>query len=129
MDEIFKVSKNIVRAKALREMAEDRLLDIKKEEKTYKIVEQYYEVMKELMTAIMYSDGFKTLSHKVLIGYFKDNYSKFFSSFEFDLMDETRRLRNDIMYYGKNVDNSFLVNKEAQLKIIIKKLFGVFDKH
>ena len=129
MDEIFKVSKNIVRAKALREMAEDRLLDIKKEEKTYKIVEQYYEVMKELMTAIMYSDGFKTLSHKVLIGYFKDNYSKLFSSFEFDLMDETRRLRNDIMYYGKNVDNSFLVNKEAQLKIIIKKLFGVFDKH
>jgi len=68
-EEIFTISKNLIRAKALKEMAEERLEDIKREEKVYKIVEQYYEVIKELITALMYCDGFKTLSHKMLIFY------------------------------------------------------------
>lgn len=72
-EEIFKISKNIVRAKALKELAQERFDDIKKETKPYKIIEQYYEVIKELITAIMYLNGFKTLSHKALIFYLEKN--------------------------------------------------------
>lgn len=129
MDEsIFRISKSIPRAKSLKYMAEDRLNDIKHEKKPYKIVEQYYEVIKELITASMYADGLKTLSHKSLISYLEGNYSKLFEKYEFIFIDETRKLRNDILYYGKQVDASFLVNNEEKLKIIIKKLIKIVNE-
>ena len=127
-EEIFRISKNTVRAKSLKEMAEERLADIKHEKKPYKIVEQYYEIIKELITAIMYSDGFKTLSHKALVLYLGSNYDKFFSKDEFILIDEIRRLRNDILYYGKKVDSAFLINKEEQLENIIKQLLKIVNE-
>ena len=127
-EEIFRMSKSAARAKSLKYMAEDRLADIKHEKKPYKIVEQYYEVIKELITALMYSDGYKTLSHKSLILYLEKNYAANFGKDEFILMDDTRKLRNDILYYGKQVDRSFLINHEEKLKIIISKLFNILNK-
>ena len=127
-EEIFKISKNIVRANALRELAQERFDDIKKETKPYKIIEQYYEVIKELITSIMYLDGFKTLSHKALIYYLEENYGKYFSKDQFILMDEARRLRNDIGYYGKKVDSVFLANNEKKMKEIISKLVKLLDE-
>jgi len=126
-EKIFKISKTIARAKALKEMAAERLIDIKIENKVYKIIEQYYEIIKELITAIMYTDGFKTLSHKSLITYLKDNYNGF-STEEIILIDEIRRLRNDIVYYGRKIDKFFLLNKENNIKKIIKELFGILNK-
>ena len=129
MDEaIFRISKSIPRAKSLRDMAADRLADIKSEKKPYKIVEQYYEIIKELATALMYADGFKTLSHKSLFSYLEINYSKSFGKDEIVLMDETRKLRNDILDYGKQVDSAFLVNHEEKLKSIIKKLLKLVEE-
>lgn len=127
-EEIFKISENIVRAKALKELAQERFDDIKEETKTYKIIEQYYEVMKELITAIMYVDGFKTLSHKALIFYLEKNYSRYFSKDQFILIDNARRLRNNIGYYGKKVDSVFLTNNEKRIKEIINSLIKLFDK-
>lgn len=127
-EEIFRISKNAVRAKALKEMAVERLADIKKEEKAYKIIEQYYEIIKELITALMYLEGFKTLSHKALISYLDKNYGRFFGRDEFILIDELRRLRNDILYYGAKVDIAFLQNKEAKIKRIINKLIAIVNK-
>ena len=125
-EEIFKISQNKVRAKALKLMAEDRLSDIKKETKTYKIVEQYYEVIKELITAIMYSSGFKTLSHKSLIYFLQKNYRDFTKE-EIILIDELRKLRNNILYYGQRIDKSFLINKGALIKTIIDKLIKLIN--
>ena len=127
-EEIFRMSKSAARAKSLKYMAEDRLTDIKHEKKPYKIVEQYYEVIKELITALMYSDGYKTLSHKSLILYLEKNYAANFGKDEFILMDDMRKLRNDILYYGKQVDRSFLINHEGKLKIIISKLINTVNK-
>ena len=127
-EEIFRISKSIPRAKSLRDMAADRLADIKSEKKPYKIVEQYYEVIKELATALMYADGFKTLSHKSLFSYLELNYSKSFGKDEIVLMDDTRKLRNDILYYGKQVDSSFLFNHEEKIKSIIKKLLKLVEE-
>ena len=125
-EEIFGISKNPVRAIALLKMAKDRLEDISKETKTYKIVEQYYEVIKELITALMYSDGFKTLSHKSLIYYLQQNYKELTKE-EIILADELRKLRNNIVYYGQTVDNSFLINKEKLIIQIINKLIKLMN--
>jgi D-arabinose 1-dehydrogenase-like Zn-dependent alcohol dehydrogenase len=122
MDEIFKISKSPARAEALREMALERLADLKKEEKTYKIIEQYYEIIKELATAVMYLDGLKTLSHRALISYLEINHRNSFEKDEFFLMDELRKLRNNIVYYGERVEKTFLLNKESKIKTIIEKL-------
>jgi len=126
-EEIFKISRNPLRVKALREMAEERFKDIKNEKKVYKIVEQYYEIIKELITSLMYAEGFKTLSHKALIYYLENNYKEF-NKEEIFLTDDLRKLRNNIGSYGQKVGGEFLINKEKQIKVIIKKLIRVADK-
>lgn len=123
-DNIFKISKNKIRARALLEMAKERLGDINKETKTYKIIEGYYEVIKELITVIMYIDGFKTLSHKSLVEYLFSNYKQLDRQ-EFILTDELRILRNNIMYYGQKVDPIFLKNRETKIRKIINKLLKI----
>ena len=99
MDEaIFRIEKSVNRADSLKKMSEERLEDIKSETKTYKIIEEYYEIIKELITALMYADGFKTLSHKSLIYYLEKNYKEFDKG-EIILIDGLRKLRNNITYY------------------------------
>lgn len=125
-DEIFKITKSLTRAKSLVEMSKERLDDIKKESKTYKIIEEYYEIIKELITALMYLNGLKTLSHQMLIVYLKENHEEF-EEFEILLIDELRRLRNSIVYYGQKVEKDFLINKEKEIVTIIKKLFSIAE--
>ena len=125
-DEIFTISKNNIRTHSLRDMAQERLEDLNKISKTYKIIEEYYEIIKELIIAIMYSDGYKTLSHKMLIIYLERNYNEFHKS-EIYLLDEIRKLRNNIVYYGLKVEKDFLINHEKEIKSIIKKLFAIIN--
>ena len=126
-DEIFKISVNLIRAKSLVEMALERFGDIKGEKKPYKIIEEYYEIIKELITALMYSEGLKTLSHKALIRYLDENYKEFDRG-EIILTDELRKLRNDITYYGKRVSEEFLINNEEKIRNVIKKLTEIAEK-
>ncbi|MBI3190223.1 hypothetical protein HYZ41_00815 [archaeon] len=111
MDEVFKISSDRERAKDLLIMSKERLDIIKiiPEEKTYKIIEEYYEIIKELLTAIMYVDGYKTLSHVALIEYFSANY-KDLENNDIKLIDDMRKYRNSIVYYGKKISHEFLVN-------------------
>jgi len=125
-EEIFRITKNITRTKSLIEMAKERFQDINKESKTYKIVEEYYEVIKELITALMYLDGFKTLSHKMLIVYLEKNYNEF-NKAETILIDELRKLRNNIVYYGQKIEKDFLINNEENITFIILKLFKIIN--
>jgi len=126
-NEIFNTSVNPIRAISLKEMALERFEDIKTERKPYKIIEEYYEIIKELITSLMYSEGLKTLSHKALIYYLEQNYGEFTKQ-EILLADELRKLRNDITYYGKRVTQEFLINKESQIKEIINKLIKTTNK-
>lgn len=127
-DEIFRISVNLIRARSLIEMALERFDDIKNEKKPYKIIEEYYEIIKELITALMYSVGLRTLSHKALIRYLEENYEKEFTKGEIILADELRKLRNDITYYGKRVSEEFLINNEEKIKKIIKKLIEIAER-
>ena len=40
------------------------------------ILSDYYEIIKELSTALLLLDGYKTLSHKDLIDYVNTNYKE-----------------------------------------------------
>ncbi len=127
-EEIFSVRKNPARAKSLIDMARERLTDINKEQKPYRIVEDYYEIIKELITALMYLDGFKTLSHKMLVLYLKENYNQF-SRHEIIIIDELRKMRNNIVYYGQKIGKEFLINNEKMIESIINKLFRIAESN
>ena len=127
-EEIFKISKDKERAEDLFEMAKERLkiLELIPKDKTYKIIEEYYEIIKELLTAIMYLDGYKTLSHIKLIEHFSSNYKELDEG-EIKLIDTLRKFRIGIVYYGRKISKDFLVNRGGEIKKIVKTLLKVVE--
>lgn len=129
MDEVFRISRDRERAKDLFDMAKDRLELIKllPKDRIYKIIEEYYEIIKELLTATMYLDGYKTLSHIKLIEYFSTNYEEL-NQTEIHLIDSLRKFRIGIMYYGKRISEDFLINNKDDIKSIINILTKFVEK-
>ncbi|OYT38256.1 hypothetical protein B6U82_00305 [Candidatus Pacearchaeota archaeon ex4484_31] len=128
-DEIFRISKDKERAKDLFEMAKERLelLKLIPKDKAYKIIEEYYEVIKELLTAVMYIDGYKTLSHIKLIEYFSSNYKELDEN-QIKLIDTLRKFRIGIVYYGRKISQEFLINNEDEIKSIISILMKIIRR-
>jgi len=91
------------------------------------MVADYYEIIKELITALMFTDGYKTLSHKDLIEYLSENYKEF-NGKEISLLDDLRVLRNRISYDGFNIDKTYLDRNEENFKKIITKLSVIIHK-
>jgi len=129
VDEIFRISKDKERAEDLYEMAKDRieLLNLIPKDKSYKMVEEYYEIIKELLTALMYLDGYKTLSHVKLIEYFSNNYEELEEK-QIKLIDTLRKFRNGIVYYGRKISREFLINNEDEIKNIVSILFRLTER-
>lgn len=128
-EEIFKISKDPERAKDLFVMAKERmeLVKVYPRNLSYKLIEEYYEVLKELMTALMYLDGWKTLSHMKLIEYTTQHVSGL-NEKEIELLNTLRKFRNGIMYYGRRISEDFLINNEEDVHKVAKKLFDCVSK-
>jgi len=129
MKDIFKITKDKEKAEALFVMAKERLeiIALFSDKFPYKLVEEYYEIIKELFTSVMYLDGYKTLSHKKLLEYFTKNYDELQEN-ELRLIDNLRKFRNDIVYYGKKISRNFLINNQKEIKKIIDKLIKIVNK-
>ena len=127
-EKIFNISPDKERAKSLLEMSRERieLINLIPKDKVFKIIEDYYEIIKELLTAIMYSDGKKTLSHVALIDYFKKNYSELDDK-QIQITDNLRKSRHGVVYYGRKITEGFLINNEQEIKDIIKILTKKLD--
>lgn len=128
-EEIFRISRDVDRARALFEMAKERLelLKLIPKDKAYKIIEEYYEIIKELLTAVMYLDGYKTLSHIKLLEYFSSHYKQL-DTRELKLVDTLRKFRIGIAYYGRKISQDFLINNEEEIIKIIRTLLSVVEK-
>jgi len=128
-DEIFRITKDNERAKDLFVRAKDRfnIMRVLPRDKPYKFIEEYYEVIKELLTALMYIEGYKTLSHKKLIEYFSENYRDLDIQ-QIKIIDTLRKFRNESMYYGKIISEIFLTNNEDEIKHIIQILIVLTEK-
>ncbi|MFC1691549.1 hypothetical protein ACFL0W_05205 [Nanoarchaeota archaeon] len=124
MDEVSVKSPDQERASALLKMAllrEKSFTLLSDKEFTSLVVEGYYEIIKELITALMSVKGFKTLSHSLLIGFLAKFYPEF-SMAELHLIDQLRVMRNDIGYRGKAVNPDFLERNKANIDKILPKL-------
>src|SRR3989344_5297695 len=123
-NEINKVVKDKEKAMSLLkliELREKNIKNLEKEEFATLIVEGYYEIIKELITAIMSVDGYKTLSHELLVGYIAKFYKEF-SMFEINTMDQLRKTRNDIAYRGIIINMDYLERNEKPILKIIRAL-------
>lgn len=123
--DLIKIRKDRERAKSLLQLTILRInklsqYDIEKESSL--LAESYYEICKELITALLFLDGYKTLSHKDLLEYLKLHYTKHFTESELAVLDDLRKRRNRIVYYGVFVDSSYVKRNKTIFEGTINKL-------
>lgn len=126
---IRKVEIDEERIKSIVEKAVQRLNLAKEielsEESVSFIIENYYEVIKELLVAYLLKNGLRSKNHQCLISYFyrqNPNYE-----FEANLISQMSFYRNRLCYYGEGIPMGFYEkNKKNIFEIIklVKKLLG-----
>ncbi|MEX0920166.1 MAG: hypothetical protein WDZ69_01120 [Candidatus Pacearchaeota archaeon] len=128
--DVFKISKDLARARDLLEMADERLRLVIKSiprDITYRILEEYYEISIQIMTALMYLRGYKTLSHISLIKFLSKDYG--LNESDLEILDRMRRFRHGTVYYGRKESGNFYINHEEKIKKIVNKLFKIAKKN
>ena len=83
-------------------------------------VEAYYDIIKELLFAHLYKNGYNCTNHLCLIAYLKEKIKDF--DFETQKIDELRKVRNEINYRGLIIKKDYLERNELEFKNIIKQL-------
>ena len=128
---MLKITQDKERAKSIFGMIKERekfVKNINGNKFSTIIAENYYEIIKELCTAIALTNGYKFIgenAHKELIDFMK-NYN--ISENELRMMDDLRVRRNKSSYEGKPIGQIYLDNKKEDLLTIIKKLKDIFGK-
>ena len=102
-------------------LLEERIASQDKERMSSLIISDYYEIIKELLTAVLLIDGYKTLSHKDLVDYVDKNYREILN-YEISTLHKLRVLRNRITYEGFLTDPLYLKRNEKIFLELIKKL-------
>jgi len=128
--ELIKITPDKEKARSILKMVSLIKERIKKQERDKMaalIIADYYEIIKELITAILLIDGYKTLSHKDLIDYLKEKYKEF-SIRELSVLDDLRVLRNRIAYEGFFIEPSYLERNEPLFKEMIRKLENLIER-
>lgn len=123
--DVTRAPKNRETAKALLKLCNARLevaKNIDKKKFPALLAEAYYEVIKELMTALLSLEGFKSYSHVCLISFMKKFYSSEFSNDEMEIIDKLRKIRNNLDYRGIFTGADFMERNEGKVTVIIRKL-------
>lgn len=84
------------------------------------IIEGYYEIIKELLVALLLKKGLKSKNHQCLISFFYNNYKEY--ERECYLIAQLSYLRNRLNYYGELIDYGFYKKNINELRNIIKLL-------
>ena len=120
-----KVSLDIERVKSIQKMALLRLSRARatkvSSDKVSLIVEDYYEVIKELLVAYLLKNGLRAKNHQCLISYFyKRNPDK---EREANLIGQMSFFRNRLGYYGEKIPYDFYKDKKEEFEHLVDVLF------
>lgn len=123
-EKVHERKKDKAEAESLMKITKIRIKDNERRERIDEnvplIVESYWEIIKQLITASLNLNGYKSYSQECLVKYVENFYD--FNKREINLIDELRRLRNDIDYRGRSLDLDYLDRKEERINKIISKL-------
>ena len=104
-------------------LAREKSILLLKTDFTNRIVENYYEVIKEIASALLLLKGVKFTgenAHKEIIDSLSKNAG--FSESDISILQDLRIRRNNSLYEGKPINPSYLENNEGSLADIIDKL-------
>jgi len=123
---LIKVSPDKEKSVSILQLIKDReefISTIDHEKFSTNVTENYYEMIKELASALLLIGGLKTMgeyAHKDLIDYLI-NYKEFTES-DIVFMNDLRIKRNNSSYDGKKIDPSYLTNNKNRILELIEKL-------
>jgi len=123
-EKVTRASPNKQTAKSLLSMCRARLEVVGGMPRKYPalIAEVYYEIIKELITALLALQGLKSYSHKCLLLFLREQHYEVITDSELALLEKLRVIRNDIGYRGVMLGEEFLERNEEKIKLIIGKL-------
>ncbi|MBU4070447.1 MAG: hypothetical protein KJ646_05685 [Nanoarchaeota archaeon] len=108
--------------KAMQRLKRAKSTELKLETVSF-IVEDYYEVIKELLVAYLLKNGLKSKNHQCLIRYFyKENPSYEKESY---LISQMSFFRNRLGYYGEDIPLEFYENNKDEFERIIKLILNL----
>ena len=100
-------------------------MDVDKDSVSF-VVEGYYEIVKELLVALLLSKGLKSSNHQCLLTYFYKTYPEHESYSH--LISQMSYLRNRLNYYGELIDYSFYEKNSEKIKKVIAILNSLIKK-
>lgn len=87
------------------------------------IVEDYYEVIKELLVAYLLKNGLRSKNHQCLISYFYKNNPRYEK--EAYTISQMSFFRNRLCYYGESTPEDFYKNNKDEFNKIIKLMLSL----
>lgn len=121
---IKKVERDPAKIQALVKAADARCIHLSSQSVTSKnvsfITEGYYEVIKELLSALLLSHGMRSSNHQCLISFFAKMYMQYEADAHFIV--RLSFLRNRLNYYGELIDLAFYEQHKEDIDKVIKLL-------
>ncbi len=128
---VKEVKKNPEQARSLVELAKRRLESVEKR-KDYEypqlLIEDYYETIKELVSALIAIHGYKSYSHECLISFIRQFHPNTLASSQLRFLDDLRKLRSDILYRGREIAEDYLNRNSSEIERILELLFEKVDE-
>lgn len=115
-----------IKGKALQRLKRAEATSVSLETVSF-IVEDYYEVIKELFVAYMLKNGLRSKNHQCLISYFYKNNPE--NEREAFLIAEMSFFRNRLDYYGEDIPMSFYEKNKEEFRRIIELVLKLINNN
>jgi len=126
---IRKVTVDLVKVSSIKEMAFKRWEFIKSVTTTEKnvsfVFEGYYEVIKELLVALLLQSGFRSQNHQCLITFLSKEHGY---DAEVNIIKQMNFLRNRLNYYGEAVELAYFQENYKSFEKIITLVRSLLKK-
>jgi len=123
-EHIIKIDKDSEKIKSIIRMCNIRLKIVKQikidQETASVIASDYYEVIKELLTALLLKNGLKSDNHECLISFFKQNFPEY--EYETKIIHQLKDVRNRVSYDGVFVKKEYIETNKLEFQHIIDLL-------
>jgi hypothetical protein len=111
-------ARNLIKSAEKRKSVMEKYLPLN-EETTVQIIEESYDVIREMLEAKLCKEGYKSYNHEAVIAYLSE---LGFSQEEVLFVDRLREIRHGTKYYGKNVSIEYAQKVRNFLERIYEKL-------
>ncbi|MBI5066067.1 hypothetical protein HZA97_07555 [Candidatus Woesearchaeota archaeon] len=90
------------------------------------LIESHYEIIKELLTALMGKEGLKSDTHDCLFYYFEEKHKDL--EIDFNFLQDLRVTRNNINYQGVKAPKEAWKDSKLKISLTIKYLIECLEK-